>query len=178
MTGAEIAPDDEGARANSSGSTGEAMRIAMAVLTCLVLPHGATAAEPVVGTASVIDGDTIEIGGQRIQLNGVDAPEKWHVCLDESGADYRCGAESASALAAFLSASRPTRCEFVGRDRHGRPKGTCFRADGMDVNRWLVETGNAVDRETHGNGLYASAQEIARSAGAGIWRGQIDSGSR
>ncbi|WP_181257259.1 hypothetical protein [Pseudaminobacter soli (ex Li et al. 2025)] len=33
------------------------------------------AAEPIEGRASVIDGDTIEIAGQRICFNGIDAPE-------------------------------------------------------------------------------------------------------
>ncbi|WP_342028730.1 thermonuclease family protein [Sinorhizobium glycinis] len=120
----------------------------------------------------MIDGDTIEIAGERIQLNGVDAPEDWQVCLDESGADYRCGKESSLALDAFLSASRPIRCEFAGRDRYGRYIGTCFRADGKDVNRWLVESGYAINRENHDRGLYAAAQEMARSLRAGMWRGQ------
>ncbi|WEX75789.1 thermonuclease family protein [Sinorhizobium numidicum] len=140
----------------------------------LLVANGAEAAEPIVGPASTIDGDTIEIAGERIQLNGVDAPEDWQVCLDETGADYRCGKEATLALEAFLSASRPTRCEFAGRDRYRRFIGTCFRADGRDVNRWLVETGNAIDWERYSNGLYASAQEMARSARAGIWRGQTD----
>ncbi len=30
----------------------------------------------VAGTASVIDGDTIEVHGQRIRLHGIDAPER------------------------------------------------------------------------------------------------------
>ncbi len=127
---------------------------------------------PIIGDAIVIDGDTIEIVGERIQLYGVDAPEDWQVCLDEAGSDYRCGKESSLALDAFLSASQPTRCEFAGRDRYGRYIGTCFRADGKDVNRWLVESGNAINRENHNRGLYASAQEMARSVGAGMWRGQ------
>ena len=31
--------------------------------------------EPLVGRASVIDGDTLDIHGERIRINGVDAPE-------------------------------------------------------------------------------------------------------
>ncbi|MQX14125.1 succinoglycan biosynthesis protein exoi [Sinorhizobium terangae] len=142
-------------------------------LVLLMTANSAQADEPIIGQASVVDGDTIEVAGERIQLSGVDAPEGWQVCLDEKGLDYRCGDEAASALDAFLAASRPTRCELVKRDRYGRFVGTCFRADGKDVNRWLVETGNAIDREEHSKGVYADAQATARSAGAGIWRSQF-----
>ncbi|MFB2605822.1 thermonuclease family protein, partial [Rhizobium phaseoli] len=38
--------------------------------------------QQLLGRASVVDGDTIEIGGRRIRLNGVDAPESWQVCQD------------------------------------------------------------------------------------------------
>ncbi|MDK1492646.1 thermonuclease family protein [Sinorhizobium sp. 7-81] len=137
------------------------------------MANSAQGAEPIVGQASVIDGDTIEIAGERIQFSGVDAPEGWQVCSDEKGSDFRCGKDAASALDAFLAASRPTRCDLVKRDRYGRFVGTCFRADGKDVNRWLVETGNAIDREEHSKGVYAEAQATARSAGAGIWRSQF-----
>jgi endonuclease YncB( thermonuclease family) len=51
------------------------------------------------GTASVIDDDTIEIRGERIRLDAIDAPESSQLCLDAAGERYHCGQKSAFALA-------------------------------------------------------------------------------
>ncbi|MCA1491121.1 thermonuclease family protein [Ensifer sp. NBAIM29] len=59
------------------------------------------------------------------------------------------------------------------RLRYGRFVGVCFRADGREVNRWLVESGNAVDWERYSKGAFADAQEAAQSRDAGIWRGKF-----
>lgn len=42
------------------------------------------AATTIVGVASVIDGDTIEIHGSRIRLFGIDAPESRQACMLEA----------------------------------------------------------------------------------------------
>ncbi|PDT46647.1 hypothetical protein CO661_17200 [Sinorhizobium fredii] len=146
-----------------------AAAVAVANLCC----HSSLAAEAIVGRASVVDGDTIEIRDQRIRLHGVDAPESWQLCEDGDGGSYRCGKEAAAALDRFLAASRPIRCEVVERDRYERFVARCFRADGREVNRWLVENGNAVDWKRYSGGDYANVQEIARSKAIGIWRGKF-----
>nr|WP_246461850.1 thermonuclease family protein [Mesorhizobium sangaii] len=100
---------------------------------------------PIAGVASVIDGDTIEIHGQRIRFNGIDAPETRQYCDDAKGFEYPCGRRSAEALDSFLSASKPVQCTFVSWDRYGRYVGDCQRADGASVASWMVEHGQALD---------------------------------
>nr|WP_280732502.1 thermonuclease family protein [Sinorhizobium numidicum] len=127
----------------------------------------------IAGRASVIDGDTIEIEGERIRLHGIDAPESSQVCSDRAGQPYRCGQEAALALDTFLKASRPTRCVLLGRD-HRRSVGVCFRADGKDVNRWLVEFGHALDWPKYSGGGYSKFQKFAQAAGVGLWGGAFE----
>lgn len=126
-----------------------------------------------VGRASVIDGDTIEIHGERVRFNGIDAPELAQTCEDGSGRAYRCGARVANAVDQFLGASSPTRCEFIERDRYGRLVGDCFRADGASVQQALVRNGWAMDWPQYSGGAYADQQAAAKSDRIGIWVGNV-----
>ena len=127
----------------------------------------------IVGRASVVDGDTIDIHGTRIRLDGVDAPESRQTCLDAAGRKYRCGQVSANALDRFLSASQPIACRPTGRN-YGRVVAICRRADGTDINRWLVANGYAVDWPKYSKGRYAGEQARAQAARLGIWRGWFE----
>ncbi len=59
----------------------------------------------ITGQPRVIDGDTLEVAGQRIRLHGIDAPERRQICRRD-GQRWRCGEDATSALKAFLG-SRP-----------------------------------------------------------------------
>lgn len=152
------------------------MRNALLVAACAVscASTSASAGQVLTGKASVVDGDTIEIRGESIRFNGIDAPESTQLCLDAKGKQYRCGSATAKALAAFLEKSSPTSCDFVDRDRYGRYVGNCWRADGTSVQEWLVAHGLALDWERYSGGAYAKLQQKARSQKSGMWSGTFE----
>ncbi|MBZ9940149.1 excalibur calcium-binding domain-containing protein [Mesorhizobium sp. BR1-1-13] len=125
----------------------------------------------IVGVASVIDGDTIEIHGQRIRFNGIDAPESRQYCDDAKSFEYPCGRRSAEALDGFLATSRPVQCTFVAWDRYHRFVGNCRRPDGTSVAAWMVEHGQALDWPRYSHGAYAAQQSKAEAAKIGLWVG-------
>jgi endonuclease YncB( thermonuclease family) len=86
----------------------------------------------IVGRASVIDGDTLEIHGTRIRLWGVDAPESTQLCRGDDSDLYRCGAKAANDLDAFM-ARRPVNCVPVSLDPFGRTVASC-QVGGVDLS--------------------------------------------
>src|SRR5215471_16431255 len=91
----------------------------------LLLATTAAASESIIGRASVVDGDTLEIHGTRIRLWGVDAPESNQLCRDDDAKHFRCGARAANDLDAFIR-NRLVTCIEVEQDRrHGRRVGVC-----------------------------------------------------
>ena len=118
------------------------------------------------GVASVIDGDTVEIHGQRIRLYGIDAPEASQPC-DLDGKPWRCGQVSANALAEYI-ARRPVTCEPRDRDRYGRLVAACSVA-GANISAWMVSEGWAVAYEEYSQDFVAD-EATAHAAKRGIWR--------
>jgi endonuclease YncB( thermonuclease family) len=125
---------------------------------------------PITGVASVIDGDTIEVHGQRIRFNGIDAAESRQYCDDAKGFEYPCGRRSAEALDAFLAASRPVQCTFVEWDRYHRFVGDYRRADGVNVEAWMVEDGQALDWPLQPRRLRGAASESRSGEGRSVDR--------
>ena len=136
------------------------------ILAALLLAQLAT--PDIVGRASVIDGDTIEITGQRIRIHGIDAPESRQECT-AGGTSWRCGQQSALELSAWIAASVVT-CRQVATDRYKRVVARCS-VRGEDLGRWSVSQGWALDWPQYSRGEYQGAQEQAKAAGVGMWRG-------
>ncbi len=125
----------------------------------------------VVGRASVVDGDTLEIQGIRIRLWGVDAVESSQTCRYGDGRVWPCGRQAAFALADFIG-QRTVRCERRDTDRYGRMVAVCWVGE-VEINRWLVAQGWALDYAQYSAGAYRAAQEEAKRAKRGIWQGSF-----
>ena len=130
-------------------------------------------AETLVGHPEILDGDTLRFGrlGERVRLEGVDAPESTLLCLDAAGMRYGCGQAAREALKALVG-SRPVRCEGSQRGRYGRLIAVCFDADGTDVNGWLVSQGWALAYRRFSS-EYVPQELAARKARRGIWAGRF-----
>ena len=121
--------------------------------------------------AHVLDGDTIDLRGQRIRLHGIDAPEADQTCLDANRLRYRCGAVATRALSALIS-RKPVRCVTRDTDRYGRSIAQCF-VTGTDIGATLVRSGMAVAYRQYSQ-AYIREEDRARDARAGIWSGTFD----
>jgi endonuclease YncB( thermonuclease family) len=122
-----------------------------------------------IGQASIIDGDTLEIHGTCVRLWGIDAPESSQLCRGEDSLQYHCGAKAANELDAFI-ARRQVECVPVGLDVYGRTVAKCSVA-GVDLGEWLVKGGLALDWPKYSKGRYENVQHEAEKAERGIWAG-------
>ncbi len=149
----------------------KAMLTALSAAIVVVLV--AAAARPVAadfeGVPTVIDGDTMDLGGLRLELHGVDAPELGQQCALD-GRLYDCGMVARTALL-DLTAGAKVVCKKLGAGPEGTTLARCF-ADDYDLSEGMAYTGWALATPTRAN-PYATLEAGARRAGRGLWRGRF-----
>jgi len=120
------------------------------------------------GAVRVIDGDTLEVGGQRIRLEGIDAPESSQTCQTEQGDIWNCGA-AATAELRLLTNGRTIVCDPLGKDKYGRILAHCFDGS-VNLNAAMVRRGFAWAFVKYAQ-TFVADEAAARRAGAGVWQG-------
>jgi endonuclease YncB( thermonuclease family) len=109
------------------------------------------------GRATVIDGDTLEVAGERIDIFGIDAPEQDQTCGRGGGGTWNCGAE-ATRLMRWMAHYQIVDCLLSPAATPGRRVARC-RVGDEDLGRAMVRAGFAV--EVSRTGVYA-AEEAPR----------------
>lgn len=128
-------------------------------------PLGARGAQVVQGTARVVDGDTLEIGTDRIRLYGIDTPEHGQTCLVD-GSKTKIGHLAAHHLSQ-LTMGRRIICFVVDHDRYGRLVSVC-EADEVELNYAMVRDGWARAYIQYSRN-YVPAENRARQGDQGLW---------
>jgi len=148
------------------------LALGLAIITPPDLSNAAAPDEPsqsISGRAHVIDGDTIDIDGTRIRLEGIDAPESAQRCQTHTGNVWNCGGAAARALR-DMAAGREVRCEGSEHDSYGRLIAIC-RVGSLELNAELVRRGLAWAFVRYSQRL-ASVEAEARRMSIGIWQGE------
>lgn len=115
-----------------------------------------------IGYPSPVDADTVDLGGYRHRIAGIDAP-------DRSGAasEYFESANTVMKTAIKVEWT----CTDTGARSHGRLVSECvFSDNGGDIAAWIVEAGYAVDWPKFSGGKYKALEDEARLAKRGMWQ--------
>ncbi|MBQ2261141.1 MAG: thermonuclease family protein [Loktanella sp.] len=140
----------------------------------IILLLGLTFANPAFanpsGTIRVIDADTFDIGGDRVRLFGIDAPEIGQPCvLNRQQID--CGRWATDLVKAAFE-GQTARCNFREFDRYGRHVATCEVA-GRDMGQVIVSAGWAIAYRRYSD-LYDLDEKAAAVAGRGLWSATME----
>lgn len=139
------------------------------LLIALVVAPAPPARAEVTGKPRVIDGNTMEIAGERIRLYGIAAPAPDQTCTAD-GAEWSCGEEAMFALV-FETAYHWVTCRGDSRDRAGQLVAVCTIGP-YDLAALMVRKGWAVADRRYAND-YVDEEDEARAARRGLWRGEF-----
>ncbi|MDP9809078.1 endonuclease YncB(thermonuclease family) [Rhizobium tibeticum] len=118
------------------------------------------------GQFHAADGDSLNLGKERMRLYGIDAPELSQRC-ERAGRAWACGQEAKRALQVLIMPA-DTQCSGTERDRFDRLLVVCHSGE-VDLNAAMVRRGMAVSY-----GAYGDEEALARVEKAGLWAGTFE----
>jgi endonuclease YncB( thermonuclease family) len=142
----------------------------LVLLAALLAPCSPALAQPMVGIAQAVDGDTLTLGTLRVRLFGIDAPEAQQTC-QLKGSSWACGAAATGALRSMVDGKQIT-CQSMDKDVYGRTVARCHAA-GLDVGAEMVRIGLAVVIGG-GTSMYGGLEAQSRAFRTGVWASEFD----
>lgn len=139
------------------------------------LPVVSFATPGLVGSVRVIDGDTIDVGGTRVRIHGIDAPETAQTCKTEQGQSWACG-KWVTAQVTTLFGGRQARCEAITKDRYDRIVARCF-VQGQDIGHVIVSEGLAFAYRKYATD-YVLAEKAAAVRDIGLHASRVQNPSQ
>jgi len=156
---------------------GKLIALALVVLLVILIERYCAVEIPPFGPGAkivVVDGDTIRAAdGNDYRLFGIDAPELKQTCSEANGESWLCGRAAKTKLTKLMKGGNVT-CEARATDRFGRIVAVCSAEGVPDLGEAMVRDGYAVDLGGPAGNPYRDAEDEARSAKRGIWRGSFD----
>lgn len=147
------------------------MKFFVCLLAVLMLSTAAEAAKSV----SVVDGDSLEMDGARIRLEGIDAPEYYQDCYQANRKKYACGIEARQYLQKLVDGGK-VRCVEHDLDRYKRSLCSCEVINKIgekkNINEEMVRAGWAVVYKSKYSD-YTAAEQNAEKNKLGIWQGKF-----
>jgi endonuclease YncB( thermonuclease family) len=142
-------------------------------------PGAPKAGDLITGTASAVDGATIDIKSNRIRIWGIDAPERGAWCY-RSGRRWKLMDDSTAGLRRCVRGKAVTcRVQKVERVWFRRMHtAECWTEDGQDVGACVVRTGWATDYTCFSDGYYRDLETEAKNKGVGLWQCDHGPGTR
>jgi endonuclease YncB( thermonuclease family) len=124
-------------------------------------------------TATVRDGNTIQLGEMTYRLDGIDAPELDQICIDDQADPWSCGVDAREQLTKLIG-GRSVRCDDLGPDKTYRKRhiGLCtVEGETESLNQQLVRAGFALDFEPSAKGRFLGDEAAAKDGRLGLWKG-------
>ncbi len=144
---------------------------ARALAAVIALASPALGAPEIQGKPRILDGDTLEVGGQQLRLYGIEAPELDQVC-HRAGQEYACGKVARAVLWALVD-GREVSCAPVAVAEGSAGTAAICTAGDTSLNEGVVTSGWAL-ADPPGVVPYGQLQQAAKAARRGLWTGEFD----
>ena len=118
----------------------------------------------------VVDGDTINLNGEKVRFIGIDTPELKQTCLKE-GIQDSCGVTAKQILIDKIGNSK-VECISEGKDQYKRTLAECF-VNNMSLSSYLVRSGYAFAYRKYSK-KFVLDEDYARLNKIGMWSMKFD----